>query len=240
VTLTYLTFLTAFVVPPLAALGAWRALGRTGRHRRLGGVGVLVVVALVYTAPWDNYLVGRSVWWYGDGVVLARVWRAPLEEYLFIVGQTLLAGLWVQSLPHRPEVGVYPDRGDVVTGALLGLGIGTVGLALVTTPATFYLGAILAWAGPVLALQWAVGWRYLWSRRWLVAAAALPPTLYLATADRYAIAEGVWSLSEGRTTGLTVLGLPVEEGAFFLLTNLFIAQGLLLYGWVMHRWGRLT
>jgi hypothetical protein len=34
---------------------------------------------------------------------------------------------------------------------------------------------------------------------------------------------------------MSVAGLPVEEGAFFLITNLFVVQGLLLYSWVLRR-----
>jgi lycopene cyclase domain-containing protein len=98
------------------------------------------------------------------------------------------------------------------------------------------MGAILAWGGPVLALQWAVGWPFLLACWRLVIVATLVPATYFATADRIAIDAGIWRISSDLTTGLTVGGLPIEEGAFFLVTTLFVVQGLVLYPWVIERW----
>jgi lycopene cyclase domain-containing protein len=235
-TMTYLEFLAWFVVPPLAALTAYRLRTGSRDRYRLAGLGVLLVLALTYTTPWDNYLVGKEVWWYGEGTVAARIWLAPVEEYLFIAAQTVLTGLWVQALPHDVDASFAPTKRDAALGLLAGGVVGAVGAAFLFRDATFYLGAILAWAAPVFALQWAVGWRYLTARPRLVAVAVLVPTLYLASVDRYAIAEGIWVLSDQYTTGLTVLGLPVEEGAFFFVTNVFVTQGLVLYDWVVRRW----
>jgi len=65
----------------------------------------------------------------------------------------------------------------------------------------------------------------------------LAPTLYLWVVDRIAIGVGLWSLSDRYTTGLAVplLGLPIEEAVFFLLTSLFVVQGLVLYVWLVAR-----
>jgi lycopene cyclase domain-containing protein len=235
--MTYLEFLAWFVAPPLAALAVHRLAAGDCDRFRLAGLGVLLALALTYTTPWDNYLVGKRVWWYGEGDVVARIWLAPVEEYLFIAAQTAVTGLWVQSLRVDHDAGFAPSRRHAAVGLLAGAAVGAVGAAFLLRDATFYLGAILAWAAPVLALQWAVGWRYLLGRPRTVAAAVLVPTLYLASADRYAIARGIWTLSDQYTTGLTALGLPIEEGAFFLVTNLFVAQGLVLYDWVGERWG---
>jgi hypothetical protein len=65
----------------------------------------------------------------------------------------------------------------------------------------------------------------------------LVPTLYLCVTDRIAIEYGIWILSEQYTTGIFVAGLPVEEAAFFFVTNLFVVQGLVLYRLVTARWG---
>ncbi len=105
--------------------------------------------------------------------------------------------------------------------------------ALALSGLTLYLGAILAWAGPVLALQWAVGGPYLVSARRHVAWAVAVPTLYLSSVDRLAIEWGLWTISPAHSTGLTVAGLPIEEGAFFLVTSLMIVQGLVLFHWVL-------
>ncbi len=233
---TYLQFLAAFVAPPLLALAALRARDRREDWGSLAGVGVLVVLALAYTTPWDHYLIRRGVWAYGADAVLATLWFAPIEEYAFVAMQTVVAGLWVQHVSEWPDAGFTPTKRDAAVGALAGLAITAAGVAFLGTASTFYLGAILAWAGPVLALQWSVGWRYLLARPRTVAVGVGVPTLYFATVDRIALADGIWTISAEYTTGVAGAGLPVEEGAFFLVTNLFVVQGLVLYDWVVARW----
>jgi lycopene cyclase domain-containing protein len=244
---TYLQFHLAFLVPALMFMTATafvsRARLRDAGLWRLGagrtywsGVAIITVVALAYTTPWDNYLIATGVWSYGAGSTLATIGYAPVEEYLFIVVQPWLTALWLShlSLPRRWSTPARPLGTRIVaTGFAVGLGV--VGWRLLGTDATFYLGAILAWAAPVLALQWAVGAPQLWARRRLVALGTLVPTTYLCVADRIAIEYGIWVLSERYTTGLTVAGLPVEEATFFLVTNLFVVQGLVLYRWVLDR-----
>ncbi|WP_058984282.1 MULTISPECIES: lycopene cyclase domain-containing protein [Halobacterium] len=233
---TYLQFLAAFVAPPLVALAALRVRNRREDWWSLAGVGVLVVLALAYTTPWDNYLIRRGVWTYGEDAVLATLWLAPVEEYAFVAMQTVVAGLWVQVIAGPPDAEFRPSKRDAAVGALAGLAVTASGVAFLGAASTFYLGAILAWAGPVLAMQWAVGWRYLLERPRAVAAGVGVPTLYFAVADRLALADGIWTISPTYSTGVAVAGLPIEEGAFFLVTNLFVVQGLLLYDWVVARW----
>ncbi|GIW10356.1 MAG: hypothetical protein KatS3mg061_1413 [Dehalococcoidia bacterium] len=91
-----------------------------------------------------------------------------------------------------------------------------------------YLVFLLAWAGPVIGLQWWVGGRQLWACRRPLALAVTLATLYLAAADALAIQRGVWTLSPQRTLGLRLGALPLEEALFFLATNLMVAQGLVL------------
>jgi lycopene cyclase domain-containing protein len=239
--LTYLEFLAVFLLVPLAVLGLGAVLGdnphRPSLRVQLLGSAFMVVLALAYTTPWDNYLISQEVWWYGDGRVLATVWLAPLEEYLFIVLQSVLVAVWTFQLAgpvaHVPAH-TWRDR---ILGALAGLAVAAVGIGLLAGPqTTFYLGAILAWAGPVLALQWAVGWRYLLEVPRRVGLAIAVPVLYLGVVDRIAIADGIWVISPEHTTGLAIAGLPVEEALFFLLTSTFLVQALVLLRWVIDRW----
>jgi len=234
---TYLTFLAVAVVPVVGALGV-RALVRSMATRRWAGVGLMVGVALAYTTPWDNALVRRGVWWYGEGTVLATVWYAPVGEYLFVGLQAVAVALWLYAVldwtgatvPYRfGDVGGYERLG----GALAGVAVGGGGVALLARPSTYYLGAILAWSGPVLALQWGFAPRYLWLRRRTLLAAVGAPTAYLCAIDRVAIELGIWTIAPGFTTGVAPVGLPVEEAVFFLLTTLFVVQGLVLLEWVL-------
>jgi lycopene cyclase domain-containing protein len=246
--LTYPEFHAVFVVPALIALAAVTMLGWYGRRSsredspsvvRPFAVAVITLIALVYTIPWDNYLIYRGVWWYGDGRVTVVLWNAPLSEYVFILLVPLIGALWLHLLSlvvTAPSTAVTVSRRQRITGAVAGAVVGVVGLLMTTGDQTLYVGSILAWSGPVLALQWAVGWPYLWARRRLVVAGILVPTLYLSAIDRIAIASGAWQLSPDLTTGITLGGLPVEEGLFFLVTSVFIIQGLVLYPWVLARW----
>ncbi len=241
--MTYLEFHLVFILPPLAllALLGYRAVRRG--ERLAGGLGrgtrfalnalfALVGVALVYTTPWDNYLIYREVWGYPADRVLFAVGYVPIEEYAFFVLQTLLAGFWLFLLARRMTLGALklPPRGALLrwTGAALALGLAAAGLLLLRSDWGTYLGLILIWAGPVLAFQWAFGGDILVARWPLVVPALLVPTLYLWLADRVAIGLGVWWLNPELTTGLHVLGLPVEEMVFFLVTNVFVAFGLTL------------
>jgi len=236
--LTYLEFHAAFLTPPLAALAVAAYRRRERVDWRVTGVGVAVVTALavVYTTPWDGYLIRTGVWWYGDGRVAARVWSIPVEELLFFVLQPLLTALWTVQVAGPIVEGVRHSWRDRGVGAGAGLAVGLAGLACLTRSPTFYLGAILAWAGPVFALQWAVGWRYLLATRRRVAAAVLVPSAYLWVADWVAIDAGVWTIADAHSTGLAVAGLPVEEMVFFVVTNAFVVQGLVLLYWLVHRW----
>jgi len=260
---TYVQFHFAFLLPVIAVLLAAAAVTRTrterptvwsvGRLTYWSGVGVVTVLALVYTTPWDNYLIARGVWGYGQGQIAGRIGLAPFGEYAFFVLQPLVTALWLGQLTLRrdwPEVGLIrrTETGGRVAdlealsvwprlaSATLGIGMGLVGWTMLSTDATFYLGAILAWAAPVLVLQWVVGAPQLVHQRRTVALGAVVPTLYLWVIDRIALATGIWHIAPEYTTGLDIYGLPVEEATFFLVTNLFVVQGLVLFRWVVDRW----
>ncbi|PSQ39704.1 hypothetical protein BRD10_03065 [Halobacteriales archaeon SW_12_71_31] len=62
------------------------------------------------------------------------------------------------------------------------------------------------------------------------------PTLYLCLIDRLAVGWGLWQFSAVKLTGWTVLGLPVEEATFFLLTNALVVHGLVLFHPFVEGW----
>lgn len=238
--MSYLLFHVLFVLPPLAYLLARRpALSAFRRRLSTIGTTVMVIVAVLYTTPWDNVMIEQGVWSYGEGAVFLRFWAAPLGEYLFFVFQTLIAATWLYHVGFDPESepSDFAVRPRVV-GVLGWLGLAGVGawMTLAAPERWTYLGAILVWASPIVALQWAVGGGYLlreW-RPWVVAVGV--PTIYLWAIDRVAIGIGIWSIAEPTKTGLTIFGLPIEEATFFVFTNLLVVYGLVLFEWVIHRW----
>jgi lycopene cyclase domain-containing protein len=96
--------------PPLAAL-LYLLRRKLSRLTWIGLLG-MVVAALVYTSPWDNYLVATKVWFYDPRAVLNIILGyLPLEEYLFIILQTLLVGLFAVWLWRRFYPEDWPSRG---------------------------------------------------------------------------------------------------------------------------------
>jgi lycopene cyclase domain-containing protein len=240
--LTYLSFLAVFIGLPLSILLVGsvvsRQRSRPSVRLQVGGIALMITLALVYTTPWDNYLIARGVWEYGEGVVTTRFGWMPLGEYLFVAVQSVLVGVWAFQYDGIVDPTIGHSWRDRLLGVGAGAAIGFVGIGFLLGPSeTFYLGAILAWAGPVFALQWGVGWRYLLAIRRRLVVLVVPPVVYLSSIDRIAIDQGLWTISPTYSTGLTVGGLPIEEGVFFLVTSLFIVQALVLLRWVIARWG---
>jgi len=241
---TYVEFLLVFLGPPIAVLAALVAVGDDDRSLAVPpvAIGVIVLLALAYTIPWDNYLIVRGVWWYGDGSVAGTIWHAPVGEYAFIVLQPVVTALWLRfvgsvDLGDDPSVARLAIGRDCrLAGALLAAAVGIAGGVLLFGGSTLYLGAILAWAAPILAIQWAFGWPQLWRRRRTVLIGIAAPTAYLCAADLVAIRAGIWQLSVRQTTGFSLAGLPIEEATFFLVTNAFVVQGLVLYLWLVEQW----
>lgn len=236
--LTYLQFHAVFVVPVIVGLALLARYRLASRRTVLSGTTILALVAAVYTTPWDRYLIIRRAWWYGEGAVAVRFAEIPLGEYLFFLLQPILVGLWVARFrvdTSRPLA--TPARTRLV-GLAAALAIGLAGVLLYTRPGGLYLGLLLAWSAPILAIQWAFGWPFLLSHWRTVATGTLVPAGYLWVADTIAIELGIWIISDRHTTGLEVplLGLPIEEAAFFVLTSLFVVQGLVLYAWLLDRW----
>ncbi|MGI8825425.1 MAG: lycopene cyclase domain-containing protein [Chloroflexota bacterium] len=91
-----------------------------------------------------------------------------------------------------------------------------------------YILMELAWALPVLAVQWLAGWRYLARQRGTLCVAIGLMTLYLSCADGVAISKGIWTLHADRILGVRAGDVPLEEIVFFLLTNALVAQSVIL------------
>ncbi|WP_254762189.1 lycopene cyclase domain-containing protein [Natrinema marinum] len=240
--ITYLGIHVAFLLPPILIL--WSLAVRRDRVwlglRPLSGLGIVILLAVAYTTPFTNHLIPAGVWWYGDGAVLATVWHTPIEEYLFFVLQPILTALWLFQVRPAADRPLTLPRRHRLLGVAGGLAVAVVGLLLLFGDlSTYYLGWLFLWAGPVLAVQWGFGSTYLWTVRRSLLVAIAVPTLYLWLVDRIAIELGVWVISDAHTTGYALLGLPIEEALFFLVTNLFVVQGLVLYVWVLERFDGL-
>lgn len=159
----------------------------------------------------------------------------PIEECTFFVLQTVLTGWWLlwlgRQLAESAEQAALPmaaRRYGLGGLALTWLAAGAI-LIRGWAPGT-YLALELIWLLPPILPQVALGAGVLWQQRRLVSLALLAPVAYLSVTDSIAIRAGVWSISPRQTTGLLLGGvLPLEEFIFFLVTNILIVFGLILF-----------
>ena len=230
--MTYFDFLIIFICTPLLiSFCAKTLLTGSGKSEFLPII-LMGIIALVYTTPWDNYLIMRGVWTYQSGGIIGVLGYVPIEEYFFMFLQAILVGvLWALLVPHSE----YAKLRFSYLGLLLGLFVGLVGVLSLTYVSGTYLGLILIWACPPLTLQWGLGSTALvksfktWAPLWIGL------SIYLCIADYYAIFKGIWSITLLTRTGWGIGHLPIEELLFFILTNLFVVQGLCLWrAWRRH------
>ena len=249
--MTYFGFLLRFLfIPILIFLTV--AYWDNKNNRQISGfrngravwaaIGIHILLAVIYTTPWDNYLVATGVWYYNPdlvtGIVLGYV---PIEEYTFFVVETILAGLWWWFLARRIALTPNPSpsgRGEFIPNKLL-VYLPTCLFGVLWLLATYllffgtatwtYLSIILFWALPPIILQVLFGADILWHYRKLVFWAIFVPGTYLSLVDIVALKDTTWSISASQTTGILLFGiLPIEEVLFFFITNVLLAFGMTL------------
>jgi len=241
--MTYFGFLLLFLGTPIllisglilasgGGIDSGSAAARAGRIAL--AIGVQIVLAVLYTTPWDNYLVATGVWTYAparvSGIILGYV---PLEEYVFFILEALLVGMWWWALSSRkgPSSHFLPRPrlriGLSAAASVLWLASGALLLSS-WRPGT-YLALILVWALPPMLLQVAFGADILWEYRRLVGGVIVPIGLYLSAADALAIRSAIWAIDPLQTTGAHIGGLPIEEGLFFFATVTLLTFGLTLF-----------
>ncbi|HLO30040.1 MAG TPA: lycopene cyclase domain-containing protein [Anaerolineales bacterium] len=102
--MTYFGFLLRFLVVPILIFLAVTYRDHKKNKQitgfRNGGavwvaIGIHILLAVIYTTPWDNYLVATGVWYYNpDLVTRVLIGYVPIEEYTFFILETILSGLW--------------------------------------------------------------------------------------------------------------------------------------------------
>ena len=261
--MTYFGFLLRFLVTPIIIFLVIAHRDNQRNRQMVGfrngravwmGIAVHIVLAVLYTTPWDNYLVATGVWYYNPelvtGIVLGYV---PIEEYTFFVLETILAGLWWWFLGLRfSPLPLALSGAPAETKRGEGLGVREnftpnkrlvflstcvpIFLWVISTCLLFfgdarwtYLSIILVWALPPIIIQLWFGADILWHYRKLVFWGIVAPATYLSLTDMLALKETTWSISPDQTTGILFFGiLPVEEALFFFITNVLLTFGMTL------------
>ncbi|MEJ2600610.1 MAG: lycopene cyclase domain-containing protein [Anaerolineales bacterium] len=233
--MTYALFLALFLVIPILLLGlaTWRDFSN-GLRSSKGfnsfpawlAVAIHVLVAVIYTTPWDNYLVATGVWYYNPRLVTGITLGCVLQKIM-----TCKTFLWlsrrVKNQATRPLQTSRVRSFSVVGLSILWLSMLAV-LISGWEPMT-YLSLILVWALPPVIVQMAFGADILWRYRRTLGLALGSVAVYLGLMDSLAINAGTWTIDPAQSLNIFLGGvLPVEEFVFFLMTNVLITFGLTL------------
>lgn len=241
--MTYFGILALFLLPPLFILltlvprQVWRWVAR--REQTVNWEPYLLVLihiaaALIYTTPWDNYLVATGVWWYHPDLVTGVTFGwVPIEEYTFFVLQTAITGLWTLAVLHwlAPEILIVrSNRWLRVTISALIFFIWMISCLLLLSPRQEfnYLTLILSWGLIPVLIQTSFGADILLANWRPLALSTLVPTVYLWLLDAAALSWGTWTINPAQTTGVKLGIIPLEEMLFFFITNLIIGSGMIL------------
>lgn len=243
--MTYFEVLATYIAPPLLIF--WLITRRDARQGKpIAAAGLLgnrayvvvfghVLIALLYTTPWDNYLVATGVWSYSEGQVTGiTIGYVPIEEYTFFILQPIMTGFMLLTLsryafPADPKPLNSPRLRAASTLIIGVFWLAALAILLAGWEPGTYLGLILVWALPPIMLQLFFGADILWVRFKLVFTAILLSTTYLNFVDALAIRDKTWIISERQTVGLETGGLlPIEETLFFWITNVLVVLGITL------------
>ncbi len=240
--MTYFNFLMIFIVFPILVLGLWgvwnirknpKKSGQDLKPKISAALGIQMILALLYTTPWDNYMVATHIWYYNprlvSGVILAYV---PIEEYSFFLLETLLVGMWWGMVAGRTRTlhdFVPSKRLRIASSSFAGLlWLFTAASLLFQLKSLTYLSIILFWALPAMLPQLIIGADILWHRRSQLAWTILPVGFYLSATDSLAIRSGIWTIDPAQSTRLFMGSLPLEEAIFFLMTATLVSFGMTL------------
>jgi lycopene beta-cyclase len=96
---TYGLFLLVFLVVPIGFL-LWHLRGLLRRFHGIA-IGLVCLLAFVYTTPWDNYAAYKKLWTFAPEFVWGPpLWFGwlPLEEYLFYFAEAIFVCLALIAL----------------------------------------------------------------------------------------------------------------------------------------------
>jgi lycopene cyclase domain-containing protein len=91
-----------------------------------------------------------------------------------------------------------------------------------------YIAMIAVWGLPVIALQWCFGWRSLMVAWRPLVVTVVMATVYLGFAGVAGLRDGIWEINPSKTIALRGGGFVVEEWLLFLVTNVMIAQMVII------------
>lgn len=201
----------------LPAIGVLTLITRPFINRlEIFKIAFMCALAVLYTVPWYSYFVyHHGAKTYSPGAVLAVVGNVPVEEYVLVVMQTVFTSLWALMFVHwsTPCLNFNFDKRSYllirwVPISLLAA-VAAVGYAMtVRGQETFYLGSILCWASPAIALMWYGAGNFFTKKIIPSSIAIAGPTLYMCWVERTTVNDS------GK--------FAPEEALFYFIANFMV------------------
>jgi lycopene cyclase domain-containing protein len=235
--MTYWGFHARFNLPLVFLLGWWANVPHW-RFLEWMMLGIVLVLVMLFTAPWDNAAARAGMWRFPKGRYWRKIGWLPVEEYLFFWLQSLVV-VFAVVIWTGGGMGIFGEKalfltpGRVQCAGLLLLAWLATGIYLWHRPPARrwrYARHLFFWFAPLVLLQWILEPNVLAACSGLLAGVTIAIGTYYTWADTIAVRSGIWKLDETQITGARLPGgLPWEEAAFFYLTTLLVAQSAVLF-----------
>lgn len=192
---------------------------------------VLCVIAVIYTTPWDNYIVFHKAWWYRNDAIIGTIGYVPIEEYFFFVIQTFCTAVFTSLMTRWLQHAKYlrppsPFKRLCVCYIIITATAPLVFLSwkhAIPATKTFYIGALLWWSLPVLMYLWYVCGVFVVNRIFTFLMCICVPSIYFCWVDLIALRADVWHINEETSLEIFFIAdLPVEEILFFFISNTIV------------------
>ena len=152
----YLEFVFTFLLIPAIVLILFKK-----KRTQTDTLGLIIhlIIAVLYTVPWDNYLIKNGIWYYDDKLITDTIFLIPIGEYLFILLQTTLICLTISPATfsyNKNSCFKYSSK-----GLYIGLLFFLLGIVLMVFTKSLYLSLILLWASAPFSVQLSIGFNVL-------------------------------------------------------------------------------
>ena len=207
--MTYLEYLLTFIILPIMVQIGILSTLQVKYNKKISfipsiiSIILLSIIALIYTTPWDNYLVAHKIWYYDPhkvvGIVLGYV---PIEEYSFFILQTIFVSLLLTiavqlqiiSLPNNNIT--HFDESRLVFVSMLTILWFICLISYVSGFETMlYMNLLLLWGLPPIIFQIIIGWKIMRKNAKAIILIILISSIYLSLTDFIAIFDVIWTIN---------------------------------------------
>ena len=180
----------------------------------------LAFAAIIFSSMWDSLIFSKGVFTFDQGSMLGVFGAMPLEEWMWFIDHTTLASIVTLAVmrPQADDVLAASLRSPLRQhspadkGAAMGLAaLSTTGFwltsqILMAAPGAdehlLFLGVLMGFMPPVLALQWWFGGNVFRQRPGEMLSAIAAVSVYVLALDQLALSKGIWHLNPDYTTSL--------------------------------------